>query len=87
MDIIEARTDQTLDLHIQWRLRNWTKSENEREVFRRVTIQEVGEDNNNTVDIWVMRGEKSIGALTNQTFHVWSEKDIDSIDWSNGLFR
>ena len=85
MDIIEARTDQTLDQHIQWKLRNWTRSENEREVFRRVTIEEVGEDN--TVDIWIMRGEKSIGALTNQTFHVWSEKDIDSIDWSNGLFR
>ena len=87
MDLIEARSDQTLDLQIQWRLRNWTTSENEREVFRRVTIEEVGEDNNNTMDIWVMRGENSIGALTNNTFHIWSEKDIDSIDWNNGLFR
>ena len=87
MDVIEARTNQTLDLQIQWRLRNWTKSENEREVFRRVTIEEVGEDNNNTVDIWIMRGENSIGALANNTFHIWSEKDIDSIDWNNGLFR
>ena len=87
MDIIEARTDQTLDPHIQWKLSNRTTSENEREVFRRVTIEEVGEDNNNTVDIWVMRGENSIGALTNNTFHIWSEKDIDSIDWNNGLFR
>ena len=87
MDLIEARSDQTLDLQIQWRLRNWTTSENEREVFRRVTIEEVGEDNNNTVDIWVMRGENSIGALANNTFHVWSEQDIHSIDWNNGLFR
>ena len=85
MDIIEARTDQTLDLHIQWRLRNWTKSENEREVFRRVTIQEVGEDK--TVDIWIMRGENTISALANNTFHVWSEQEINSIDWNNGLFR
>ena len=45
MDVIEARTDQTLDLHVQWILRNWTTSDNEREVFRRVTIEEVGEDN------------------------------------------
>ena len=86
MDVIEARTDQTLDPHIQWRLRNWTKSENEREVFRRVTIEEVGEDNN-TVDIWVMRGENTIAALANNAFHVWSEDDINSIDWNTGLFR
>ena len=85
MDIIEARTDQTLDLHIQWRLRNWTTSDNEREAFKRVTIQEVGEENNNTV--WIMRGKKTIGALANKTFHVWSEQDIDSIDWNHGLFR
>ena len=85
MDVIEARTDQTLDLNIQWRLRNWTKSENEREVFRRVTIQEVGEDN--TVDIWIMRGDNKIDALANKTFHVWSEQDIDYIDWNDGLFR
>ena len=87
MDIIEARTDQTLDPQIQWKLSNWTTSENEREVFRRVTIEEVGEDNNNTVDIWIMRGDQSIGALANNTFHVWSEQDIDSIDWNHGLFR
>ena len=86
MDVIEARTDQTLDLNIQWRLRNWTTSDNEREVFRRVTIQELGEDTN-TVDIWVMRGEKTKAALANNTFHVWSEHDLDSIDWNNGLFR
>ena len=86
MDIIEARTDQTLDQHIQWRLRNWTTSENEREVFRRVTIEEVGEDN--TVDIWIMRGENMLDALANNnTFHVWSEQNINSIDWNNGLFR
>ena len=87
MDIIEARTDQTLDPHIQWKLSNWTTSENEREVFRKVTIEEVGENNNNTVDIWIMRGKNSIDALTDKTFHVWSEQDIDSIDWNNGLFR
>ena len=86
MDVIEARADQTLDLHIQWKLRNWTMSENEREVFRRVTIEEVGEDNN-TVDILVMRGDNTIAALANSTFHVWSEHDLDSIDWNNGLFR
>ena len=86
MDVIEARTDPTSDLDIQqqWRL---IKSDNETGVFRRATIQEVGEEHNNTVDIWVMRGENSIGALTNNTFHIWSEKDIDSIDWNNGLFR
>ena len=87
MDVIEARTDQSLDLHMEWRLSNWTKSETEKEILRRITIEEVGEDNNNTVDIWVMRGENSIGALANNTFHIWSEKDIDSIDWNNGLFR
>ena len=86
MDVIEARTDQTFDHHIQWRLRNWTTSENEREVFRRVTIEEVGEDTN-TVDIWVMRGENTIAALANNAFHVWSEDDINSIDWNTGLFR
>ena len=86
MDVIEARTDQTFDHHIQWRLRNWTTSENEREVFRRVTIEEGGEDTN-TVDIWVMRGKNTIAALANNTFHVWSEHDLDSIDWNNGLFR
>ena len=86
MDVIEARTDQTLDQHIQWRLRNWTTSENEREVFRRVTIQEVWEDN--TVDIWIMRGENMLDTLANNnTFHVWSEQNINSIDWKNGLFR
>ena len=85
MDVIEARTDQTLDQHIQWKLRNWTTSENEREVFRRVTIEEVGEDN--TVDIWIMRGENTLDALGDNTFHVWSEQDINSIDWNNGLFR
>ena len=85
MDIIEARTDQTLDQHIQWKLRNWTTSENEREVFRRVTIEEVGEDN--TVDIWIMRGEKTLSALANNTFHVGSENDGNSIDWKNTLFR
>ena len=86
MDVIEARTDPTSDLDIQqqWRL---IKSDNEREVFRRVTIEEVGEDNNNTVDIWVMRGDNTIAALANNAFHVWSENDLDSIDWHNGLFR
>ena len=87
MDVIEARTDQTLDPHIQWNLRNWTTSHNEKEAFRRVTIEEVGKDNNNTVDIWVMRGEKTIGALAYKTFHVWSEQDTNFIDWNNGLFR
>ena len=86
MDVIEARSDQTLDLHIQWRLRNWTTSDNEREVFRRMTIQEVGEDNN-TVDIWVMRGDNTVASLANNTFHVGSEQDGNSIDWNNGLFR
>ena len=87
MDVIEARTDQSLDLHMEWRLSNWTKSETEKEILRRITIEGVGEDNNNTVDIWIMRGEKTIGALANKTFHVWSEQDIDSIDWNHGLFR
>ena len=85
MDIIEARADQILDLHIQWKLRNWTTSETEREMFRRVTIQEVGEDK--TVDIWIMRGENTISALANETFHVWSEQEINSIGWNNDLFR
>ena len=85
MDVIEARTDPTSDHHIQrqWRL---IKSDNETGVFRRVTIEEVGEDNN-TVDILVMRGDNTIAALANSTFHVWSEHDLDSIDWNNGLFR
>ena len=86
MDVIEARTDPTseLDIQQQWRL---IKSDNEREVFRRVTIQEVGEDNNHTVDIWIMRGEKTLGALAKNTFHVGSEHDGNSIDWNNTLFR
>ena len=84
MDVIEARTDQALDLDIQrqWRL---IKSENETGVFRRATIQEVGEDN--TVGIWIMRGEKTLSALANNTFHVGSENDGNSIDWKNTLFR
>ena len=87
MDVIEARTDKTSDLHIQrqWRLRNWTNSENERELFRKVTIEEDG--GNKTVDIWIMRGENTMGALANNTFHIGSEQDINSIDWNNGLFR
>ena len=86
MDVIEARTDQTLDLHIQWRLRNWTTSDKEREVFRRVTIEEVGEDTN-TEDIWVMRENNTIAALADNEFYVWSEQDINSLDWNNTLFR
>ena len=84
MDVIEARTDQALDLDIQrqWRL---IKSDNGTAVFRRATIQEVGEDN--TVDIGIMRGDNMIDALANKTFHVWSEQDIDYIDWNDGLFR
>ena len=86
MDVIEARTDQTSDLDIQpqWRLRNG--SDGETGVFRRMTIQEVGEEDN-TLDIWIMRGENTIGVLANNTFHVWSEQDIVSIDWNRGLFR
>ena len=93
MDVIEARTDRTLDPNTQWKLINWTKSEDEGEIFRKVTIQKVGkEDNNttvhnNTLDIWIMRGEKTMGVLDNNTFHVWSEHDINSIDWNRGLFR
>ena len=88
MDIIEARTDQTLDPNIQWKWINWTNSEDEGEIFRRATIQEVGEkDINNTVDIWIMSGENTKGVLANNIFHVWSEQDIDSIDWNRGLFR
>ena len=87
MDVIEARTEQTLDPNLEWSLRNWTTTENEREVFRRVTIQELGEDTNNTVDIWVMRGDKTIAALANNAFYVSSEHDINSIDWNNTLFR
>ena len=87
MDVIEARTDQSLDLHMEWRLSNWTKSETEKEILRRITIEEVGEDNNNTVDIWIMRGENTISALANETFHVWSEQEINSIGWNNDLFR
>ena len=85
MDIIEARTAQILDPNIQWRLTNWTQDEGE--MFRRVTIQELGQDNNKTVDIWIMRGEKTLGALANKTFHVWSQQNIDYIDWTRGLFR
>ena len=86
MDVIEARTDPTSDLDIQqqWRL---IKSDNEREVFRRVTIQEVGEDNNNTVDIWIMRGEETLGVLADNNFHVGSEPDMNSTVWTNTLFR
>ena len=84
MDVIEARTDQSseLDIQRQWRL---IKSDNETGVFRRATIQEVGEDN--TVDIWIMRGEKTLSSLANNTFHVGSENDGNSIDWKNTLFR
>ena len=84
MDVIEARTDQALDLDIQrqWRL---IKSDNGTGVFRRATIQEVGEDN--TVDIWIMRGEKTLSSLANNTLHVGSENDGNSIDWKNTLFR
>ena len=84
MDVIEARTDQTLDLHIQWSLKNWT--EDEREIFKRVTIQEVGKEENKS-DIWIMRGETTIGTLAKNTFYVWSEQDVNFIDWSMGLFR
>ena len=86
MDVIEARTDQTSDLDIQpqWRLRNG--SDGETGVFRRMTIQEVGEEDN-TLDIWIMRGENTIGALANTTFHLGSEQDGNSIDWTNTLFR
>ena len=88
MDVIEARTDRALDPNIQWRLINWTKSEDVGEIFRRATIQEVGvEDNSTTVDIWIMSGENTKGVLANNIFHVWSEQDIDSIDWNRGLFR
>ena len=84
MDVIEARTDQTLELDIQrqWRL---IQSDNETGVFRRVTIQEVEE--NNTADIWIMRGDKTLAALADNTFHVGSEQDGISIDWTNTLFR
>ena len=85
LDVIEARTDQTSDLDIQrqWRL---IKADNETGLFRRVTIQEV-EEEDNTVDIWIMRGEKTLEALANNTFHVASEQDGNSIDWTNTLFR
>ena len=84
MDVIEARTDPTSDHHIerQWRL---IKSHNETGVFRKVTIQEVGEDN--TVDIWIMRGENTTASLANNTLHVVSEQDGNSIDWTTTLFR
>ena len=87
MDVIEARTDQTLDPNTQWKWINWTKSEDEGEIFRRATIQKVGEEDINTVDIWIMRGEKTLVALANNTFHVGSEQDGNSIDWTNTLFR
>ena len=88
LDVIEARTEQTLDPNVQWRLSylNDSDNANDREIFRRITIQEVGKEENK-VDIWIMRGEKTIGALANNTFHVWSERDIYSIDWNRGLFR
>ena len=86
MDVVEARTDQNLDLsnRIQWTLGNWTESENERETFWRVTIVEKT-DETNIRDIWVMRGEKTIDALRNNPFHVY--QDSSSIDWNEGLFR
>ena len=86
MDVIEARTDHTVDLDIQrqWRLRHW--SDGETGVFWKVTIQEVGEEDN-TVDIWIISGENTIGTLANNTFHVGSEQDGNSIDWTNTLFR
>ena len=88
MDIIEARTDQTLDPNIRWKWINWTNSKDEGEIFRRATIQEVGEkDINKTVDIWIMSGENTRGVLADNIFHIWSEQDIDSIDWTRGLFR
>ena len=86
MDVIEARTEQTLDLNVQWRLSYLNDSGNEGEIFRRITIQEKGKEENK-VDLWIMRGEKTIGALANNTFHVFSEQDINYIDWSRGLFR
>ena len=86
MDVIEARTDRTSDHHIQrqWRL---IKSDNETGVFRRVTIGEVGEDS--TVDIWIIRGENTTASLANNTLHVVSEQDGNSIDWTwtTTLFR
>ena len=86
MDVVEARTDQNLDLsnRIQWTLGNWTESDNERETFWRVTIVEKT-DETNIRDIWVMRGENTIDALRNNTFHVY--QDSNSIDWKEGLFR
>ena len=52
----------------------------------RVTIQEVGEKDN-TEDIWIMRGENTIGALANNIFHVMSEQDVNFFDRTNTLFR
>ena len=66
MDVMEARTDQTLDLTVQWRLSNWTKSHNEREIFTKVTIQMVGEEENK-VDIWIMEDSWSSLALKAET--------------------
>ena len=76
-----------MDPHVQWRMRNWTKSENEREIFRKITIYEEGEHNNDNEEIWVMRGENVLGALANNTFQVWAEQDINTIDWNSGFFR
>ena len=86
MDVIEARTEQNLDPNVQWRLSNLNNSDTETEIFRRITIQEVGKEENK-VDIWIMRGEKTLSALANNTFHVGSENDGNSIDWKNTLFR
>ena len=60
-------------------------SENETGLFMRVTIQETGEDD--TVDIWIVSGEKTLGALENRNFYVGSEQNMNSIDWTNALFR
>ena len=86
MDITEARTNpnQTFSLQSHWRLNRTKDSVDERGVFSEISVRDI--DLNKTEKIRIL-GNSSIENIGEQTFHIGTDQEVSSIDWSNSLFR
>ena len=82
----EVRTNHTFHLNSQWTLRNGPDPEEE-EMFSRITIEEEGGSSPEDILVLRWRNVRKFLSVRDQTFYIWTEDDLNTMDLDTNLFR
>ena len=82
----EVKTNQRFHLNSQWSLRNGPNPE-EKEMFSRITIEEEGGSSAEDILVLKWRNVRNFLSMTDQTFYIWTEYDLNTKDLDTNLFR